>query len=63
MRNIRFYGWSAGALGTYELAAIATGRCPTISTYCARNRYRRMLMVLWALGLVVHIARHTAPEP
>lgn len=59
-----FYAYTASAMGSYELLAIATGRTrfPTVSTFCARRRYRRVLLVAWVLGLAVHIARHTVDD-
>lgn len=54
-----FWGVSASALGTYELLSYVTGkRAPTVSTYCAGSRFRRALIVGWALGLALHLLRH-----
>ncbi len=52
-----FYAVSSSMLGTYEAVAISTRRLPTLSTWAARRRVRRLALVLWTIGLVVHVAR------
>lgn len=58
-----FWGISASMLGTYEALAFLTNkRTPTISTWAARTRARRIGLVAWTLGLAFHIARHNVEE-
>lgn len=56
------HGWGiAGAtLGAWELAALTTGRVPTISLTVHRARSKRaavvdMVVLLWAFGTVRHL--------
>lgn len=58
-----FWGLSASMLGTYEAVSFLTklskkGTLPTVSTFCSKKKRRRLLMVLWTVGLAVHIWRH-----
>lgn len=53
-----FYGVSSSVLGTYEAVAIITKRVPPVSDWASRSPLRRVLVCGWALGLVVHLARH-----
>ena len=58
-----FWGYSAAMLGTYEALSFATGRrLPTVSTVCARRRWRRAALTLWLCGLTAHIVRHEVEE-
>jgi hypothetical protein len=55
-----FWGLSASVLGTYEaMSYVSRKRLPTISTFCARRRSRRVALALWVLGLGAHILKHT----
>lgn len=50
-------------LGAYEaIAYISNKRAPTISTWAARKRARRIGLVAWTLGLAYHIARHNVED-
>jgi len=54
-----FWGVSASALGTYEAVAfLSNQRLPLVSTYCARRRARKLMMVSWCIGLALHIWRN-----
>lgn len=52
-----FYAVTGSVLGSYEGVAATTRRMPTVTTWGARNFMRRIVLVLWALGLAVHFAR------
>lgn len=58
-----FWGLSASMLGAYEaIAYISNKRAPTISTWAARRRARKIGLVAWTLGLAFHIARHNVED-
>ena len=58
-----FWGLTASALGTYEcLAFLTRKRVPTVSTYCARRKATRALITGWAVGLAVHLWKHTIDD-
>jgi hypothetical protein len=54
-----FWGLTASILGTYEAISFLSGkRTPTLSSFCARRRSTRIMLVAWTLGLAQHIWRH-----
>lgn len=59
-----FYAVTGSVLGTYEGIAVLTKRTasvptvPTVSNLASRHPAARAVVILWALGLCWHIAKH-----
>lgn len=50
--------WVAASLCAYEVAAIGTGRVPTVTMLCARNRWLAPVVLS---ALAVHLYRQPRP--